>query len=187
MTYYLYAHLHSIFYIYSIIYGYTYISFYTCIQSLGTILPVAICLRERRMTFPPPQPPALNYFSKVKMFVPIKDFHSAKVAERVAMLMMQKIKSGSSEASPMLVELLDESRRSIRDGTKYKTTVAASFLWLWIMSSYPFVACYSLLSFSLVQIFCLFQGQKEPCRSCKHRKGYVFATISYQVILFYIM
>ena len=48
----------------------------------------------------------------VKMFVPIKDFHSAKVAERVAMLMMQKIKSGSSE----------------KEAIKFRDQLAAEFL-----------------------------------------------------------
>lgn len=174
--------------VYSIIYyGYTYISFYTCIQSLGTILPVAICLRERRMTFPPPQPPAPNCFSKVKMSVPIKDFHSAKVAERVAMLMMQKIKSGSSEASPMLVELLDESRRSSRDGKNYKTTVTASFFGCELCLHIPLLLVTHCFLFPSCRFFLFPGGRKNPCRSCKHRKGYVFATISYQVILFYIV
>jgi hypothetical protein len=35
---------------------------------------------------------------QVKLSVTIKDFGSAKVAERVAMLMLQKLRSGTKEA-----------------------------------------------------------------------------------------
>lgn len=96
------------------------------------------------------------------MFVPIKDFHSAKVAERVAMLMMQKIKSGSSEASPMLVELLDESRRSSRDGKNYKTTVAASFFGCELCLHIPLLLVTHCFLFPSRRFFLFSRGQKEP-------------------------
>lgn len=117
--------------------------------------------KRTRMTFPPPQPPAPNYFSKVKMSVPIKDFHSAKVAERVAMLMMQKIKSGSSEASPMLVELLDESWRSIRDG-KTSQNYGCSFYFMAVNYVFISLCCLLLTAFLFPRAdFSFFQGAER--------------------------
>lgn len=146
--------------VYSIIYyGYTYISFYTCIQSLGTILPVAICLRERRMTFPATSTQLLFQGEDVCAH---QRFSFGKGGRACG-------HADDAEDQIWIFRSFTYACRvvgwksKVQSGRKKLQNYGCSFFfWLWIMSSYPFVACYSLLSFSLVQIFPFSRGQKEP-------------------------
>ena len=121
------------------------------------------------------------------MSVSIKDFHSAKVAERVAMLMMQKIKSGSSEPSPMLVVRVVGWKSKVHSGRKFMPKLRGTSWFFEVEFSCPIslLLVNHCFLFPSCRLF-LFPG-KNPCRSWKQRKGYVFGTISYQVILSFIL
>ena len=170
MKYDFYAHMHSIQYTIYIV-----ISFFACMHQRmpRNNLSCNDMFKRRRMTFQPPQPPAPNYFSKVKMSVSIKDFHSAKVAERVAMLMMQKIKSGSSEPSPMLVVRVVGWKSKVHSGRTFMPKLRGTCWFFEVEFSCPIsllLVSHRFL-FPSCRLFLFPGGQKEPMPELKTKKG----------------